>query len=119
MQVWKSLENGEQNFHHGVVTIGNFDGIHLGHQSLLRKALEVSGPRIVITFDPHPMQVLRPERELKLLFPREDLIEQLPSYGVDLLLILPFSKEFAALPARTFLNTFIADAFYPEHIIAG
>ena len=119
MQVWTSLENKEQNFHHGVVTIGNFDGIHLGHQTLLNQALTVRGPRLVITFDPHPMQVLRPERELKLLFPREDLIEQLPLYGVDLLLILPFNREFAALPARTFLNTYIAEAFYPENIVAG
>src|ERR1700733_7744282 len=119
MQVWKSLERGEQNFHHGVVTVGNFDGLHLGHQSLLKKALEFNGPRVVITFDPHPIQVLRPERELKRLFPREDLIETLPNYAVDLLVILPFDREFAAIPARTFLNRYLVDAFYPEHVVAG
>jgi riboflavin kinase/FMN adenylyltransferase len=119
MQVWKSLEPLEQKFHDGVVTIGNFDGLHLGHQSLLNRAREVSGPRIVITFDPHPMQVLRPERDLKRLFPREDLIEQLPGYGVDLLLIIPFTREFAALPAKVFLDTYIADWFHPKHIVAG
>lgn len=119
MQVWKSLEPLEQKFHNGVVTIGNFDGLHLGHQSLLNRAREVSGPRIVITFDPHPMQVLRPERELKRLFPREDLIEQLPGYGVDLVLIIPFTKEFASLPAKVFLDTYVADWFHPKNIVAG
>ena len=74
MQVWKSLEPNTQKFQRGVVTVGNFDGLHLGHQSLLRLAEKVPGPKIVITFDPHPMQILRPERHLKRLFPREDLI---------------------------------------------
>jgi riboflavin kinase / FMN adenylyltransferase len=118
MQVWKSLEPNSQNFQRGVVTVGNFDGLHLGHQSLLRRAASVTGPKIVITFDPHPMQILRPERQLKRLFPREDLIEQLPRYGVDLLVILPFTHEFAALPARDFLNQFVA-VFHHTDVVAG
>lgn len=119
MQVWKRLEPHAQNFQNGVVTIGNFDGLHLGHQSLLRKAQSSRGPRIVITFDPHPTQVLRPERQLKRLFPREDLFEQLPQYGVDLLMVLPFNKEFAGLKAIDFLNAYVGDAFHPHHFVAG
>jgi riboflavin kinase/FMN adenylyltransferase len=119
MQVWKRRESPQQNFHHGVVTVGNFDGLHLGHQSLFRKAQEVGGPRVVITFDPHPMQVVRPERELKRLFPRDDLIEQLPVYGVDLLWILPFDKAFAALPANEFLQGYLGDPFRPKHVVSG
>ncbi len=119
MQIWRQLEPFEQKFQSGVVTIGNYDGLHLGHQSLLHKAQEVPGPRVVMTFDPHPMQVLHPERNLKRLFPREDLFEQLPNYGVDLLVILPFDKGFAKLSAQEFLNRYVSEAFHPRHIVAG
>ena len=119
MQVWKSLSGSSQIFQRGVVTIGNFDGLHLGHQCLLQKAGEFPGPRIVITFDPHPVQVLQPERGLKRLLPREDLIEQLPQYGTDLLLILPFTQEFAKLRAEDFLHSYLGKPFMPRHVVAG
>lgn len=119
MQILKRLDPSEQKFHGGVVTIGNYDGLHVGHQSLLRKMAEVSGPRVVLTFDPHPLQVLHPERSLRRLFPREDLIEQLPSYGIDALWIIPFDREFARMPARDFLESHVAEAFRPKHFVAG
>jgi len=117
MQVWTGLV--AQNFHNSVVMIGNFDGLHLGHQTLLKQAGEYPSPRIVITFDPHPMQVLRPERRLRRLFPVSDLEEQLPRFGIDLLLVLPFTHEFSTIPAGEFLNRYLGQAFSPKHVVAG
>lgn len=119
MRTWKRLEPPEQIFQNGVVTVGNFDGLHLGHQALLKKAEELGSPRVVITFDPHPMQVLKPERSLKRLFPREDITERLPDYGTDLLMILTFNQAFANIPALQFLDEYIGLPFKPKHIVAG
>lgn len=102
-----------------VVLIGNFDGLHLGHQALLKHASGLNGPKVVITFDPHPLQVLRPEQGLKRLFPRADLAEQLPRFGVDLCLVLTFTPELAALSAGVFLDTYLAPLFAPAHVVAG
>jgi len=119
MRTWTRLEAAEKEFQGGVLTIGNFDGLHFGHQALLKKARECGFPVILMTFDPHPLQVLRPDRPHTRLFPRADLQERLPVYGVDLLLILPFTKEMAALSAEDFLKKYVADPFRPGHIIAG
>lgn len=118
MQVWSTVPLNSSAFQGGVVSIGNFDGLHLGHQALLGQAQALPGPRTVLTFDPHPVQVLFPERQLKRLFPREDLIERLPDYGVDLLVVLKFTKEFAALSAREFLESYVRP-LAPRHIVAG
>jgi riboflavin kinase/FMN adenylyltransferase len=118
MDIWRAVEAPTQKFHNGVLTVGNFDGLHLGHQSLLKKMTEFPGPRIVITFDPHPLQVLQPERGLKRLFPREDLWERLPAFGVDLLLLLRFDKTFARQRPDGFLDTYVGP-FHPKHVVAG
>jgi riboflavin kinase/FMN adenylyltransferase len=103
----------------GVLTIGNYDGLHLGHQSLLKTMQALPGPRTVITFEPHPLQVLQPQRHLKRVFPREDLSEHLPDFDVDWLIVLPFDRAFAAVPAREFLERYVGEPFRPRHIVAG
>lgn len=119
MRVGHDIESCVQSFHGGALTIGNYDGVHLGHQSLLKKLTSMPGPHVVMTFDPHPVQVLQPERQLRRLFPRDDLTEQLPKYGVDLLLILNFDRSFASLSADSFLERYVWDRLKPKHIVAG
>ena len=118
MQRLGGLPPDAQKFHGGVITIGNYDGLHLGHQSLLARMAERTGPRVVVTFDPHPTQILQPARYLKRLFPREDLSEQLPGWEVDLLMVLPFDQAFARLTANEFLDRYVG-VLRPKHIVAG
>src|SRR5687768_14533508 len=89
-----------------VVTSGTFDGVHVGHQKILQRVIERAqqnnGQSVVITYWPHPRLVLFPEdNDLKLLSTIDERIEQLRSFGIDYLLILPFTKEFSRTSSRT------------------
>lgn len=119
MQTWKRIERTAKEFQGGVVTIGNFDGLHLGHQALLKKARECGGPVVVVTFDPHPQQILKPGISLKRLFPREDLMERLPELGVSLLVVLPFDQTLAQVGAEEFWSHYVNEPFKPRHVVAG
>ena len=119
MQVWKGLQNDASPWRGGTLVIGNFDGLHAGHRALIALAATKPGPHVLMTFDPHPVQVLHPERGLKRLFPREDLIERLPELGVDLLVILPFDEKLARTPAERFWRECVWEPFRPRHVIAG
>jgi riboflavin kinase/FMN adenylyltransferase len=118
---WNGQDALPQKFQGGSVTIGNFDGLHLGHQALFRKARETAGngPVSVLTFDPHPQAVLHPGREIRRIFPREDLNEQLPRFGVDVLAILEFTPAMAGLTAEEFLSRYVSGPLKPKHLIAG
>lgn len=116
---WNGTDALSQKFQGGTVTLGNFDGLHLGHQELFRRARETGGPVSVITFDPHPQAVLQPGKEIRRIFPREDLAEQLPKYGIDLLAILPFTLAMASLPAEEFWSKYVSGPLKPKHIVAG
>lgn len=116
---WNGSDSLSQKFQGGSVTLGNFDGLHLGHQELFRKAKAFGGPVSVITFDPHPQAVLQPGKEIRRIFPREDLLEHLPQFGIDLLAILPFTMEMASLSANEFWQKYVSGPLKPKHIVAG
>lgn len=90
----------------GVVGIGNFDGVHLGHQAILRgavaRARELGVPCVVLTFDPHPEKVLRPESGMRLLSTRAQRAQLIERLGVDALVELTFDRRLAATPAMAF-----------------
>ncbi len=113
MRVVRNLSELHESLHVSAVTIGNFDGIHLAHRALLsrvvRSAKELGGTSAVITFDPHPVQVLAPERAPKILTPlglKTSLIEK---EGIDLLVILQFNMELAALSPAEFANRILVE----------
>ena len=110
-------------FASSVVTIGNFDGVHLGHQALIRRlterAREKSLPAVVVTFEPHPLKVLYPGRRFYRIFDLEDQLVQLAKLGIDVLVIEPFSREFSQLPPERFLVEGIFKPFVPESLIVG
>src|SRR5438046_10280203 len=92
----------------GAVTIGNFDGVHRGHQALLaelgRQAAAVGGPAVALTFDPHPLRLLRPEQFQPTLTTLADRTELLHRYGADQVVVLRTTPELLQLSARDFFD---------------
>ncbi|HXG51943.1 MAG TPA: bifunctional riboflavin kinase/FAD synthetase [candidate division Zixibacteria bacterium] len=110
-------------FPRSVVTMGNFDGIHLGHQALLRNAVadaRKSGcPAVVLTFEPHPLKVLAPHRAPKLLLTHKDKMRLLQSFGVDAVVIQNFDVEFSRIEAETFAADFLAGRLKVQKLWVG
>lgn len=106
-----------------VVAIGNFDGVHLGHQAILAQAIERAqekdGTSVVLTFEPHPMRVLHPEREFKLLNTFQVKMRLIEATGVDVAFSTEFSKAFAEQTPREFAKTFLHDKIGAKEIIVG
>ncbi len=112
MLVFRSLDEIPGDFGRSVVAIGNFDGVHLGHREILAEVLRRAGEQgaasVAVTFDPHPVRVLRPEMAPKLITPMPQRLELLAETGIDATVILPFTKEFSRMPARVFAEQVLA-----------
>ncbi|MCF6406108.1 bifunctional riboflavin kinase/FAD synthetase [Chitinophaga filiformis] len=107
-----------------VITIGTFDGVHSGHRYIIQQLQETAaacdGESVIITFDPHPREVLQPGgAPVKLLTTLEEKIELLAKEGIDHLVIVPFTREFSELSARAYLEDFLIEKFNPHTIIIG
>jgi riboflavin kinase/FMN adenylyltransferase len=106
----------------GAITVGNFDGVHMGHEQVLAElcghALSVSGPAVVVTFEPHPRAVLFPAEAPRRLCHVHEKLQYLEGAGVDAVLLLPFNKALAAWSADKFSRA-LHDAFAFRHIHVG
>jgi riboflavin kinase / FMN adenylyltransferase len=107
----------------GIVTIGNFDGVHQGHQRILRTVVERAGklsrPSVAITFEPHPLAVLRPDQappRLQTLRQKEEAIEAL---GIETLLVIPFTRDFSLTEPEDFVRGFLAARLGASEIFLG
>lgn len=121
MQLYRSLEELPEKPANAFVTIGNFDGVHLGHQMLFSevvgKAYRHQGVSIAITFDPHPLQVVRPQSGLKLISTFEQKVELVQMANLDILIVLPFTPELAATPAETFIERLLQHVEVRELVV--
>ena len=106
-----------------VATIGNFDGVHLGHQGVIAEIIErarfLGGRSLAITFDPHPARVLRPDHPLPLITPLARKLELLAAAGLDATLVLPFTDELRHMSARDFARDILADTLHLTEVHEG
>ena len=112
------------SFTNGVVTFGSFDGLHQGHAEVFQRmqdlAGSIGGETIVVTFDPHPRQVIYPnDRTLQLLSTREEKIHLMRRMGIDHLVICPFTVEFSQISADEYISKFILEKFAPHTVVIG
>ena len=113
MQILRHIENRVVSIPKPFLTMGNFDGIHLGHQALLRRVVEDArkgrGEAVVLTFEPHPLKILAPERAPRLLLAHKDKMRLLQCLGVGVVIIQPFNAAFASLEAEEFVRRYLVN----------
>jgi riboflavin kinase/FMN adenylyltransferase len=103
----------------GALTLGNFDGVHLGHQALLAEAIRQARPAVAVTFDPHPIQILRPNLVQPFLSTLADRTALLQAYGVDHVLVLQTSPTLLQLGAREFFEHIIVAGLQARALVEG
>ena len=123
MRVFNDLNNLPA-FDNAVVTIGSFDGVHHGHQQILEKvkalAHKNNGESIVVTFHPHPRLVIYPkDKSLRLITTIDEKVTLLKRYGIDNVIVVPFTFEFSRQTADEYITDFLVGKFKPKHIVIG
>ena len=114
MQVFRSVEQIPAGYGPSVVTIGNFDGVHRGHRAVIADVIErarsLHARSVAVTFDPHPVRVLRPQVPLRLITGLDEKLALLTQTGIDAVLVLPFTHALSRWTAREFARNVLADA---------
>lgn len=110
-------------FNKAVITIGTFDGVHLGHKAIIDEVVNhakaVGGESVLLTFEPHPRKVLFPEQTIKILTPLNQKLHLISDCGIEHVVVVPFTPSFAAMPAREYITDFLVKLFKPESIVIG
>ncbi|MDQ6524241.1 bifunctional riboflavin kinase/FAD synthetase [Nocardioides sp. LHD-245] len=128
MRVWRDFSDVPRDLGRTVVTIGNFDGMHLGHQHVIRRAREVAAEVgtstpvdgvVAVTFDPHPIAVLRPEHAPPTITTIDQRLRLLGEAGIDDVLVIPFSRDIAAWTPTEFIDRILLDALHVRAVVVG
>jgi riboflavin kinase/FMN adenylyltransferase len=123
VRVWHSADEVPADLGRTVVVIGNFDGVHLGHQHVIGRAREraqADGLRVVaVTFDPHPMAVLRPDHAPLTLSDLDTRCRLLAGAGADDVFVIRFSREIADWTPEEFIDRILVDALHAQHVVVG
>lgn len=123
MDIWSGLDSVPADLQGSVVTIGVFDGLHRGHQSLIgeakKQAEELGVPCVMVTFDPHPIAVFLPGKEPTRLAPLDYRLNLAAECGVDAALVIDFTKELAGLSAEEYFTTMIVDTLHARSVVVG
>src|SRR6516162_1051103 len=123
MQVFRKLEEVPAQYGPTVVSVGNFDGVHVAHQAVVRhmvqRAHAIGGKAVAVTFEPHPLRILRPDSAPKLITPLEVKLKLLEQTGVDATLVLPFTRDLSLMSAHDFARQVLADALHAREVHEG
>ena len=122
MKVYQGLESF-QGVKNAVVTAGTFDGVHLGHQKIISRlreiAKEIDGETLIITYYPHPRAVLQPDSPVQLINSLQEKIDLLESFGIDHLLVIPFTKEFSRMTSIEFIRDILVNLIQTKKLVIG
>ena len=123
MQIWRGLDEVPDDFGPAAITVGNFDGVHRGHQQVLsqlaRWASQSGSRTVAVTFDPHPARVHRPDTAPDLIMGIEDRLAVLAGYGLDAVLVLHYTLEFAQQTAEEFVKKVFVDGLHTRAVVVG
>src|SRR5579883_2832224 len=123
MKIFHHLKEVHDGFGPSIVSVGNFDGVHLAHQAVLKKVVErarqTGCKAVVVTFDPHPMRILRPDSDLKLITPGETRTRLLAETGLDAVVLLPFTRDLSVMSAHHFVEQILAAKLGAREIHEG
>jgi riboflavin kinase / FMN adenylyltransferase len=123
MQFVRHLNESGWNLASAVLTLGNFDGLHLGHRALIEgavaDAMRLDVPSVVLTFEPHPLKVLAPERAPKLILCHKDKLRMLQSFAVSIVAVQPFDRNFANVDAEEFVRNSLIERLKAKKIWVG
>jgi riboflavin kinase/FMN adenylyltransferase len=123
MELVEHIDKIKKPYNNAVITIGNFDGVHIGHQALFHEVIEeadtIDGTSIVMTFEPHPVRVLKQNGHPPLITLYEQKVELIESSGIDVLICIPFTLEFAAISAEEFVEDILLTRIGMKAIVVG
>jgi len=123
VHIWNDPTEVPKDFGPTVVTIGNFDGVHRGHQHVLSQltdtAKRYSIPSVAVTFDPHPAQVHRPDAAPELIMGLQDKLEALGDTGVDAVLVMKYTLDLTAMSPIEFVRDVLIDGLHAAHVVVG
>lgn len=123
MQVWRKLDDVPGNFGPTLLSVGNFDGVHRAHTRVLAhivpRAREQGRKAVVVTFEPHPMRILRPDSGLKLLTPTAEKLRLLQSTGLDAVLLLPFTRDLSLMAPQEFAHDILKKGLQAREVHEG
>jgi riboflavin kinase/FMN adenylyltransferase len=123
MQVFRELEEVPEHLGPTVVSVGNFDGVHVAHQAVVRRMAErahaIGGKAVAVTFEPHPLRILRPDVAPRLLTPLPVKLQLLEKTGVDATLVLPFSRDLSLMTAHDFAKEVLVNALHAREVHEG
>ena len=123
MLVFRHLEEVPAHLGATVVSVGNFDGVHIAHQAVVRKMAErahaIRGKAVAVTFEPHPLRILRPDSAPKLLTPLDVKLQLLEQTQVDAVLVLPFTRDLSLMSAHDFARVVLVNALHAREVHEG
>lgn len=123
VKVYKHIQEFQKIDAPVVLTTGTFDGVHIGHQKIIKHLREVAnqcnGETVLLTFDPHPRSVLQPDAEVKMLTGMDEKIALLERFGLDHLIIHPFSKEFSRTTSLEFVRDLLVNKLGVQKLVIG